>query len=94
MGIIINQYMDPYKTNPRWWQFQIFFIFIPKIGEMIPILTSIFFRWVGEKTPAKKQVGSRVFSFKFHVSYTLPETNRSFAPGDGWNSIFVVFWGV
>ena len=30
--------------------FQIFFIFTPKIGEDEPILTSIFFRWVGSTT--------------------------------------------
>ena len=30
----------------RWW-FHIFFIFTPKIGQDEPILTSIFFRWVG-----------------------------------------------
>ena len=29
----------------------IFFMFTPKIGEDEPILTSIFFRWVGEKPP-------------------------------------------
>ena len=29
---------------------QIFFIFTPNIGEDEPILTSIFFRWVGSTT--------------------------------------------
>ena len=33
----------------------IFGIFIPKIGEDEPILTSIFFRWVGEKPPTRKK---------------------------------------
>ena len=36
----------------RWWRFQIFLnIFTPKIwGSVSPILTSIFFRWVGSTT--------------------------------------------
>ena len=33
-----------------WWWFQIFFIFTPKTGEDEPILTSIFFKWVGSTT--------------------------------------------
>ena len=33
------------KFLSRWW-FQIFVIFTPNLGEMIPNLTSIFFRWV------------------------------------------------
>ena len=38
------------KHKTRLW-FQIFFgIFTPKIGEDEPILTSIFFRWVGSTT--------------------------------------------
>ena len=32
----------------RW--FQIFFVFTPKIEEDEPILTNIFFRWVGSTT--------------------------------------------
>ena len=34
----------------RWWQLKYFFMFIPKLGEDEPILTSIFFKWVGETT--------------------------------------------
>ena len=30
----------------RWWQLKYFVMFNPYLGEMIPILTSIFFRWV------------------------------------------------
>ena len=41
-GIIINY--------PRWWFQAIFFIFTPNFGEDEPILTSIFFRWVGSTT--------------------------------------------
>ena len=35
-------------TYSRWW-FQIFFIFTPYLGK-IPILTFIFFNWVGSTT--------------------------------------------
>ena len=38
-----------YYLESRWW-FQTFFIFTPKIGEDEPILTSIFFKWVGSTT--------------------------------------------
>ena len=38
---------DLHKT--RWW-FQTFFIFTPNFGENEPILTLIFFRWVGSTT--------------------------------------------
>ena len=37
------------KWTTSWW-FQTFFIFTPKLGEDEPILTSIFFRWVGSTT--------------------------------------------
>ena len=41
-----TKYNQGTENFTGWW-FQIFFgIFIPKIGEMIPNLTSIFFRWV------------------------------------------------
>ena len=43
MGITISHYNWVVAT-------QIFVIFIPKIGEDEPILTSIFFRWVGSTT--------------------------------------------
>ena len=33
------------SKRPRWW-FQLFFIFIPKIGEMIQFDFRIFFRWM------------------------------------------------
>ena len=36
--------------RPRWWQLKYFFMFTPKIGEDEPILTSIFFKWVGSTT--------------------------------------------
>ena len=42
---------EDYSSTQGWWSrwwFQTFFIFIPKIGEDEPILTSIFFRWVGK----------------------------------------------
>ena len=40
------------RNNLIFWVVatQIFFIFTPKIGEDEPILTSIFFRWVGSTT--------------------------------------------
>ena len=41
LGLIIFTFQLPYIAG-RW--FQIFFIFTPKIGEMIPILTNIFQR--------------------------------------------------
>ena len=37
------------KTLAGWW-FQIFFMFTPNLGERIPILTSICFKWVGSTT--------------------------------------------
>ena len=38
--------------SPRWWQLKDFWMFHPYLpGEDAPILTSIFFRWVGEKPP-------------------------------------------
>ena len=40
---------DTFFSIPRWW-FQTCFIFIPKIGEDEPILTSIFFKGVGSTT--------------------------------------------
>ena len=53
MPCLHGRWMDSYFWCPkfvsRWW-FQIFFIFTPKIGEDEPILTSIFFRWVGSTT--------------------------------------------
>ena len=42
-----------------WWQLKYYFIFTPKIGEDEPILTSIFFKWVGSTT--KKIYVSSVF---------------------------------
>ena len=40
----------PGKSLTRWWQLKYFLIFIPIWGKMNPILTSIFFRWVGSTT--------------------------------------------
>ena len=34
--------------------FPIFFMFTPNLGEDEPILTSIFFRWVGKKPPTSQ----------------------------------------
>ena len=39
----------PWSSSTGWW-LQNFFIFTPKIGEDEPILTSIFFKWVGSTT--------------------------------------------
>jgi len=36
------------KGSCGWWQLKAFFMFIPKIGEDEPILTNIFFKWVGK----------------------------------------------
>jgi len=33
-----------------WWQLKYFLVFTPKLGEDEPILTSIFFKWVGSTT--------------------------------------------
>ena len=52
-----------------WW-FQRFFIFTPIPGEDEPILTSIFFRWVGSTT---NQIGMRldwVFGFCFSRKFS------------------------
>ena len=35
----------------RWWQLKDVLFFTPKVGEDEPILTDIFFNWVGEKPP-------------------------------------------
>ena len=55
---------DPFTNHlPTSWDIQVggggfkhfFGIFTPKPGEMIdPMLTSIFFKWVGEKPPTRK----------------------------------------
>ena len=39
--------------NSRWWFLQ-YFLFSPRKLGQIPILTSIFFRWVGEKPPTRQ----------------------------------------
>ena len=44
---------SPHPIQKASWWFQILFIFIPKIGEDEPILTSIFFKWVGSTTNQK-----------------------------------------
>ena len=46
-----------------WW-FQIFFIFTPKIGEDEPILTSIFFRWVGKNHQLDEGFKTPIFGKK------------------------------
>ena len=38
-----------FLETPRWWWFHLFLNFHPYLGK-IPILTSIFFRWVGSTT--------------------------------------------
>ena len=45
--------IGPCMTTSGWW-FYIFSMFIPLFGEDEPILTSIFFRWVGSTTKQMK----------------------------------------
>ena len=40
----VREFFSPEKKT-TWWWFQTFFIFTPYLGK-VPILTSIFFRWV------------------------------------------------
>ena len=42
------------KTYARWWQLKDFWIFIPKLGEDDPMLTSIFFKGVRLKPPTRQ----------------------------------------
>ena len=44
--------------------FMYFWFFTPKIAEMIPNLTHIFFRWVGEKPPTGCFIGNRIYTPK------------------------------
>ena len=46
--------VTPNKKQKLGCGFRYFFMFTPKIGEDEPILTSIFFRWVGSTTNQKK----------------------------------------
>ncbi len=43
--VCLGFFNPTYKT--RWWQLK-YFLFSPLFGEDEPILTSIFFRWVGK----------------------------------------------
>ena len=86
--------MEPLPHFKTGWWFQIFFIFTLYLGK-IPILTSIFFKWVGSTTNQKKTWDA----FQKHHRRRLfgPETRgfasgfrlRKRAPGNGWYLKFV-----
>ena len=93
----INDFWSLSRTSKTGWWFQIFFIFTSKIGEDEPILTSIFFKRVGEKPPTRKRLGTlfknnhwrRLDRSRNPRAWPRAFRLRKRAPGNGWYLKFV-----
>ena len=49
---LATEIIPVWEKNTRWW-FSMFFFFTPNLGEMIQFDGCMFFKWVGNKPPAR-----------------------------------------